>query len=196
MDGPAAVNIIQTASHLAFAAFPGRWQAELFRAVASPLPVDLSRPVTYWRPGSWTSTPSSIPPQIICNAGWLEHTKGDYLFYYEGTTPSVGRVIDVLDEERRAVADAAGVATRPFVQLFCELGYTTEAAAARGTAHAALQESAPEPVAQGSAQPRPPLPPRGRRVRARSVGGVGPVPASPNARDGRPDHDRLDPWRP
>jgi opine dehydrogenase len=35
------------------------------------------------------------------------------------------------------------VITRPFVELFRDLGYTTEAAAATGTAHAALQASAP-----------------------------------------------------
>ncbi len=142
MDGPAAVNIIQTASHLAFAAFPGRWQAELFRLLRDLYP-SIYEAGDVLETGFMDINAVEHPPQIICNAGWLEHTKGDYLFYYEGTTPSVGRVIDVLDEERRAVADAAGVATRPFVQLFCELGYTTEAAAARGTAHAALQESAP-----------------------------------------------------
>jgi opine dehydrogenase len=35
------------------------------------------------------------------------------------------------------------VPTTPFVQLFAEMGYTTEEAAASGGAHAALQASAP-----------------------------------------------------
>jgi opine dehydrogenase len=83
------------------------------------------------------------PPQIVCNAGWLEHTKGDYLFYYEGTTPSVGRVIDVLDGERMAVAEVVGVRTKPFAQVFHEMGYTTAHAAEVASAYVALQESAP-----------------------------------------------------
>ena len=41
------------------------------------------------------------------------------------------------------MAAAAGVRTEPFVQIFRDMGYTTDAAAATGTAYAALQESAP-----------------------------------------------------
>jgi opine dehydrogenase len=83
------------------------------------------------------------PPQAVCNAGWIEFTKGDYLFYHDGTSPSVGRVIDELDRERIAVADAAGIPTKPFVTYFYESGYTSERAAQVGTAYAALQDSEP-----------------------------------------------------
>jgi opine dehydrogenase len=83
------------------------------------------------------------------NAGWLEHTEGDYYFYYEGTTPSVGRVIDSVDAERIAVADALGVETKPFVQSFFEAGYTTESALQVGTAFQALQESEPNRWVKG-----------------------------------------------
>ena len=55
----------------------------------------------------------------------------------------VGRVIDAVDRERLAIAAAAGISTKPFVQIFAETGYTTEAAARSGSAHVALQESAP-----------------------------------------------------
>jgi opine dehydrogenase len=83
------------------------------------------------------------PPQTILNAGWIEHSKGDYYFYREGTTPAVGRVIDALDAERLELARALGVTTKSFVQLFYELGYTSESAAATGSSHAAMQESQP-----------------------------------------------------
>jgi opine dehydrogenase len=89
------------------------------------------------------------PPQIICNAGWLEHTKGDYLFYYEGTTPGVARVIEALDAERMAVAAAAGVPTRPFVDVFHAFGYTSAHAAEVGSAYVALQESEPNRWVKG-----------------------------------------------
>jgi opine dehydrogenase len=142
MDGPASVNIVQELRPLPFAAFPGRHQPELFELVREVYPgIREARDVL--ETGFMDVNAVEHPPQIICNAGWLEHTKGDYLFYYEGTTPGVGLVIDALDEERRAVAAAAGVATRPFVEVFHEMGYTTEAAVAEGTAHAALQNSAP-----------------------------------------------------
>jgi opine dehydrogenase len=142
MDGPASVNIMQELRPLPFAAFPGRHQPDLFELVRGVYPgIREARDVL--ETGFMDVNAVEHPPQIICNAGWLEHTKGDYLFYYEGTTPGVGRVIDALDEERRAVAGAAGIATRPFVEIFHEMGYTTEAAVAKGTAHAALQDSAP-----------------------------------------------------
>jgi opine dehydrogenase len=142
MDGPASVNIVQVMRRLPFAAFPGRHQAELFELVGEIYPA-ITEARDVLETGFMDINAVEHPPQIICNAGWVEHTKGDYLFYYEGTTPGVGRVIDALDEERRSVALAAGVPTRRFVEIFHEMGYTTEAAVAKGTAHAALQDSSP-----------------------------------------------------
>jgi opine dehydrogenase len=142
MHGPASVNVMRVMRSLPFAAFPGRAQDELFELL-SPLYPSLVQASHVLQTGFLDINAVEHPPQIICNAGWVEHTKGAYLFYYEGTTPSVGRVIDTLDRERIAVAEAAGVPTKPFVQVFQEMGYTTEDAARVGTAHAALQESAP-----------------------------------------------------
>jgi opine dehydrogenase len=142
MRGPASVNVMRVMRSLPFAAFPGRAQEELFELL-SPLYPSLVRASHVLETGFLDINAVEHPPQIICNAGWVEHTRGAYLFYYEGTTPSVGRVIDTLDRERIAVAEAAGIPTKPFVQVFQEMGYTTEAAARLGTAHAALQDSAP-----------------------------------------------------
>lgn len=142
MRGPASVNVMRVMRSLPFAAFPGRAQEELFERLR-PLYPSLVQASHVLETGFLDINAVEHPPQIICNAGWVEHTEGAYLFYYEGTTPSVGRVIDTLDRERIAVAEAAGVPTKPFVQVFQEMGYTTEDAARVGTAHAALRESAP-----------------------------------------------------
>jgi opine dehydrogenase len=142
MRGPDSVNVMRVMRSLPFAAFPGRAQEELFERI-SPLYPSLVQASHVLETGFLDINAVEHPPQIICNAGWVEHTKGAYLFYYEGTTPAVGRVIDTLDRERIAVAEAAGVPTKPFVQVFQEMGYTTEDAARVGTAHAALQQSAP-----------------------------------------------------
>jgi opine dehydrogenase len=142
MTGPASVNIISTTTDLPFAAFPGRSQPELYEAVA-PLYPAISLAANVLETGFLDINAVEHPAQIVCNAGWLEHTNGDYLFYYEGTTPSVGRVIDSVDAERMAVAAAVGIATKPFADIFCQLGYTTAAAAAAGDAYTAMQASAP-----------------------------------------------------
>jgi len=142
VSGPASVKIVQVAPRLPFAAFPGKWQAELFELVRGAYPA-IDQVGDVLETGFMDINAVEHPPQIICNAGWVEHTKGDFLFYYEGTTPSVGRVIDSLDEERRSVASAAGIRTKTFLEVFEETGYTTEEAAAAGTTYAAMQESAP-----------------------------------------------------
>lgn len=43
-------------------------------------------------------------PGAVLAAAWVEATGGDFMFYVEGMTPAVARVMRALDEERRAVA--------------------------------------------------------------------------------------------
>lgn len=142
MRGPATVAVLKVMDSLPFASFPGRHRDELLDFVR-PLYPSVVPATDVLETAFMDINAVEHPPQIICNAGWVEHTRGDYLFYYEGTTPGVGNVIDRLDEERRAVADALGVRTRPFVEVFHAMGYTTARAAEIGTAFTALQESAP-----------------------------------------------------
>jgi len=49
------------------------------------------------------------PALTILNAGWIEATGGDFDYYHQGITPSVGRVLERIDEERIAVAKALGL---------------------------------------------------------------------------------------
>jgi opine dehydrogenase len=148
MKDPVTVNIMSTMTKLPFAAFPGRRQQELYELV-SPLYPQLVQASHVLETGFLDINAVEHPPQIICNAGWLEHTKGDYLFYFEGTTPAVGRVIDAVDVERLAVAQAAGVPTKPFTEIFHEMGYTSARAARERSAHVALQESPPNRWVKG-----------------------------------------------
>lgn len=142
MKDPTTANVMQIVSNLAFAAFPGKHHEALFE-VLRPLYPDIVQARHVLETGFLDINAVEHPPQIVSNAGWVEDTQGEYLFYYEGTTPAVGRVIDAADRERMAIAAAAGIPTKPFVQTFFETGYTTEAAMRSGSAYAALQESAP-----------------------------------------------------
>ena len=49
------------------------------------------------------------PTISIFNAGWIEATTGDFQFYLDGVTPTVARLMEVLDRERVTVASAVGV---------------------------------------------------------------------------------------
>ena len=49
------------------------------------------------------------PALTLLNAGRIESTFGDFQFYIDGVTPSVARVLEVLDRERVTVASSLGL---------------------------------------------------------------------------------------
>jgi opine dehydrogenase len=73
----------------------------------------------------------------------VESTGGDYNHYYDGITPSVGRLIDALDAERIAVAAGLDVAIEPLAEFFFRMGYTNAAGRDGGTAYDVFHNSAP-----------------------------------------------------
>jgi opine dehydrogenase len=83
------------------------------------------------------------PPGMILNAGWLEATRGDFRFYYDGITPSVGRVIDLLDMERVKIGQAYGVKILSFPELFYLVGSTDKKAVEENSCYLANHLSEP-----------------------------------------------------
>jgi opine dehydrogenase len=45
-------------------------------------------------------------PILVLNAGWTEKKLGKFLFYWDGCTPSVGKVVEAVDDERLEVGRA------------------------------------------------------------------------------------------
>jgi opine dehydrogenase len=66
------------------------------------------------------------PAVTLLNAALLERTGGDFRFYEEGVTASVGRVMAAVDTERLAIAAALGVPVRSEPDIGVEQGYMTE----------------------------------------------------------------------
>lgn len=52
-------------------------------------------------------------PVAVLNAGWIEHTKGNFMFYWEGMTESVCRVMEEVDREKIEVARGIGFSLMP-----------------------------------------------------------------------------------
>lgn len=69
------------------------------------------------------------PPGMVCNAGWIQATGGDFGFYSDGAPPAVAGVIDAIDDERLALADCFEVPAVRFVELMYQLGFSTCATA-------------------------------------------------------------------
>src|SRR6478609_9153862 len=66
------------------------------------------------------------PAVTLLNAGLLERTNGDFLFYEEGVTEAVGRMIEAVDNERLAIAAALGVSILSEPEIGIRQGYMRE----------------------------------------------------------------------
>ena len=52
-------------------------------------------------------------PMVIMNAGWIEHTNGEFMFYRDGATRSIGSVIDATTAERDTISVTLGFTPIP-----------------------------------------------------------------------------------
>jgi opine dehydrogenase len=59
-------------------------------------------------------------PIVVHNAGWIEKTKGEFLFYWDGCTPGVARSVEGVDRERIAVGKAFGLNLPSVVEVLHE----------------------------------------------------------------------------
>jgi opine dehydrogenase len=64
-------------------------------------------------------------PTAVLNAGWIESTKGNFMFYWEGMTESVCRVMEKMDSERLKVAEKLGLKLDTFLEGMRKF-YTSE----------------------------------------------------------------------
>src|SRR5262249_9018837 len=115
--------------NLAFAAFPGDAQARLYTLLKPVFP-EIREASSVLETALTNINAVFHPPGMLMNAGWIEHTQGDFLFYREGITDSVGRTTEVVDRERLAVARAFGVPAVSFLDAFHRAGLTTGGARA------------------------------------------------------------------
>lgn len=79
------------------------------------------------------------PPGAILGAAWAESTGGAFTFYVQAMTDGVGRVIDALDAERRAVAAAFGHDLPPLTREMALVGTVPPDLAAAGDTAAAIR---------------------------------------------------------
>jgi opine dehydrogenase len=66
------------------------------------------------------------PAVTLLNAGLIERTDGAFLFYEEGVTEGVGRLIEAVDQERLAIAGKLGVTILSEPALGVRQGYMRE----------------------------------------------------------------------
>jgi opine dehydrogenase len=67
------------------------------------------------------------PAVTLLNAALIDRTGGDFAFYEEGVTTSTGRLMEAVDGERFAIAEALGVSILSEPAIGVLQGYMTEA---------------------------------------------------------------------
>lgn len=142
MEGPACVNIYSYTKRLAFAAFTGEHAGALYELV-KPLYPEIVLASNVLETALTNINAIFHPPGMLMNAGWIEHTGGEFRFYADGITESVGRVTKAVDDERRAIADALDIPSVSFLDAFYRAGLTTRAALESGSIARACKESEP-----------------------------------------------------
>src|SRR5262249_18815369 len=127
MERPGTINIYSYTKRLGFAALPGNQTAAWF-ALIKPLYPEIQQASSVLETGLSNLNAIFHPEGMIMNAGWIQHTNGNFLFYREGFTDAVGRVTAAADAERMAVAKALGVPATPFIDIFYQAGVPPQAA--------------------------------------------------------------------
>ncbi len=107
-DGPAQARIFSIKEAVPLAALPATHTARVLEALAPAYPQFIDGG-NVLQTGLNNMGAIFHPALTLLNAGRIENTEGDFQFYIEGVTPSVSRVLEVLDRERVTVAAALGI---------------------------------------------------------------------------------------
>lgn len=142
MPQPGRVEIYRRTTNLRCAALPGKHTEKLVREIQSVFP-NVIAAANVLETGFSNINAIMHPAGMLGNAGWIEKTDGDFLYYREGITPSIGAWIDALDGERLEIVRALGLTPLRFVDIFHGAGLTTTEARDSGSAYQAIHKSEP-----------------------------------------------------
>jgi opine dehydrogenase len=138
MSGPTTVGVFALPA-ASLAAFPSRDLDECHARVDALLPGQFSTASSVLELDLQNVNAVMHPPQMVCNASWIEAVGGDFFIYREGSGPATARVIEAVDAERMALADRLGVPTVSLVDALARAGYTSTEAATTASVYNALQ---------------------------------------------------------
>jgi opine dehydrogenase len=107
-DGPSQARIFRIKDAVPLAALPATQTQRVLSALAPAYPQFIDGGDVL-QTGINNIGAIFHPTISIFNAGWIEATQGEFQFYLDGVTPTVARLMEVLDRERATVAAAIGI---------------------------------------------------------------------------------------
>ncbi len=110
-EGPAQARIFRIKQTVPLAALPATRTPMVLEALSSAYPQFIDG-IDVLHTGLNNMGAIFHPALTLLNAGRIESTGGEFQFYIDGVTPSVARVLEVLDRERVTVASALGIRAR------------------------------------------------------------------------------------
>lgn len=142
MPEPGKVEIYRRTANLRCAAFPGKQTANLVKELQVIFP-NIIPTTNVLETGFSNINAIMHPAGMLGNAGWIEKTGGEFLYYREGITPSIAAWIEEVDRERLEIVRMLGLEPLRFVDIFHQAGLTSEDARASGSIYRAINESDP-----------------------------------------------------
>ena len=122
-DGPAQARIFRIKDAVPLAALPSNRTDQVLKAIIPAYPQYIDG-TNVLHTGLNNMGAIFHPALTLLNAGWIESTHGDFQFYIDGVTPSVARLLEVLDRERVTVASALGIRAQTAMD-WLKMAYTT-----------------------------------------------------------------------
>jgi opine dehydrogenase len=108
------------------AALPGKHTRDILELIADVYP-SMEPAASVLQTSLQNANPIIHPAVTLSNAARIEMTGGDFLFYEEGVSDSVGRLIEALDKERIAIGRKLGISVLPDPEMGMRQGYMLEA---------------------------------------------------------------------
>ena len=140
MVKPAHVEIYRRTTNLRCAAFPARDTHDLIGEIQNIYP-NVTAAQNVLETGLSNINAIMHPAGMVGNAGWIENTAGNFLYYREGITQAIAAWIEEVDEERLQIVKRLGLRPMPFIDIFYQAGLTSAEARASGSVHSAIHES-------------------------------------------------------
>jgi opine dehydrogenase len=122
-DGPAQARIFRIKDAVPLASIPAKRNAQVLEVINNAYPQFIDG-INVLHTGLNNMGAIFHPALTLLNAGWIESTHGDFQFYIDGATPSVARLLEVLDRERVTVASALGIRAQTAMD-WLQMAYTT-----------------------------------------------------------------------
>ena len=124
---PGAVNVfLKLTSGMFMAGLPRRTTDRLYELIEDVWPAT-EKVDSVLQTTLQNGNPVIHPAVTLLNAGRIERTHGGFLFYEDGVTEGVGRLIEAVDKERMAIARRLGVTIFSDPAMGVRQGYMTEA---------------------------------------------------------------------